>query len=133
MIRETKTVEYRFVVPGEAVSFRVAKASDYKELVVQSARPVLPTTPTAQPVEIRLDYFHTIPRNPDMDNIAKCVIDALNGVAYTDDKLARLQSSADYDLTNRVDIQGAPIDLVKPLADHSDYLFVRIRIPSLSN
>jgi hypothetical protein len=63
-----------------------------------------------------------------MDNIAKCVIDALNGIAYTDDQLARLQSARAHNIAKRVTIGGGPVDLVKPLRRYRDYLFVRIRI-----
>jgi hypothetical protein len=63
-----------------------------------------------------------------MDNVAKCVLDALNGVAYIDDQLATLQSARAHDLRKRVQIADGPVDLVKPLRDHAEYLFVRIRL-----
>jgi hypothetical protein len=63
-----------------------------------------------------------------MDNVAKCVLDALNGVGYVDDQLARVQSATAYDLRHIIHIHGGPVDLVKPLRDHAEYLFVRIRL-----
>lgn len=127
MIQIRNAVQYQFVVPGRAISFRSPKAKLYKAAVARAAEPVLPGVPKDVLVEVRLDYFHMSPRRFDMDNVAKCVLDALNGCAYTDDRLVRLQSSRAHDITNRVDIRG-PVDLVKPLKSHRDYLFVRIRV-----
>jgi hypothetical protein len=79
-------------------------------------------------LEIRLDYFHTHERRLDMDNVSKCVLDGLNGIAYTDDRLAKVQTSRSHDLRTRVDLQGGPVDLVKPLRRYSEYLFVRVRL-----
>jgi hypothetical protein len=63
-----------------------------------------------------------------MDNVAKCVLDAMNQIAYTDDRLARLQSATAHDLTRRFTLSGGPVDLVKTLRMYSDYLIVRIRM-----
>jgi Holliday junction resolvase RusA-like endonuclease len=128
MTRTTEALEYRFVVPGVAISFRSPKAKTYKRTVARIARPILPLTPRDEPIEIRLDYFHVAPRRFDMDNVAKCVMDALSGIAYRDDRLATLQSARAHDLTNRISIYGGPVDLVKPLRWHENYLFVRIRL-----
>jgi Holliday junction resolvase RusA-like endonuclease len=88
----------------------------------------LPNEPIAVPVELRLDYFHRSRRRFDIDNLAKCVLDALNGVAYVDDQLASLESATAHDLRRRIYIYGGPVDLVKPMRDHDEYLFVRIRL-----
>ena len=128
MVQILNALQYQFVVPGRAISFRSSKAKLYKAAVARAAKPVLPGVPTDVPIEVRLDYFHMSPRRFDMDNVAKCVLDALNDRAYTDDRLVRLQSSKAHDITKRVDIRGGPVDLVKPLRLHRDYLFVRIRV-----
>lgn len=78
-------------------------------------------------MEVLLDYFHTVRRRVDMDNVAKCVIDALNRVAYADDRQVVHQYSRAHDLTKRLRLPGGPVDLVKPLAEHTEYLFVRVR------
>jgi len=127
MIRSSRALEYRFVVPGEAVSFRSPNAKKYKRKVRQYLPARLIARPMRGSCEIRLDYFHSSPRRFDMDNVAKCVLDAINTVAYTDDKLARLQSAASHDLTRRFTLSDVPVDLVKPLRRHEDYLVVRVR------
>jgi hypothetical protein len=63
----------------------------------------------------------------DMDNIAKCVLDAMNGVAYVDDRQVLHQYSRAYDLSEPFWLSGGPVDLIKPLARHAEYIFVRIR------
>lgn len=74
-----------------------------------------------------LDYFHTERRRVDMDNISKCVLDAMSGVAYIDDQQVLHQYSRAYDLTVPFKIPGGPVDLIKPLVHHADYVFVRVR------
>ena len=119
--------EYRFVIPGRAVSFRSPVAMDYRKRVRRCARPLF-RKPLDLALEIRLDYFHCHARRVDMDNVSKCVLDGLNGLAYRDDRLATVQTSKSHDLRKRIDLHDGPIDLVKPLRRHKEYLFVRIRL-----
>lgn len=128
MVRILNVLEHRFAVPGKAVSFRSPRAKAYKEAVRRCMPSRMRERPLRTECEVRLDYFHSSVRRFDMDNVAKCVLDAMNGVAYTDDKLAKLQSATAHDLNRRFTLSGGPVDLVKPLRKHSDYLFVRIRI-----
>jgi Holliday junction resolvase RusA-like endonuclease len=74
-----------------------------------------------------MDYFYMRKRRVDMDNVAKCVLDALNGIAYIDDRYVRLQSTCAYQLREPQHIKSGPIDIIKPLARYNEYLFVRIR------
>jgi Holliday junction resolvase RusA-like endonuclease len=126
-VNRGRGVEYRFVVPGRAVSFRSQAAMRYRRVVGRCARLVF-GKPLDVTLEIRLDYFHSHERRVDMDNVSKCVLDGLNGVAYSDDRLAKVQTSRAHDLRARVDLQDGPVDLVKPLRRYQEYLFVRIRL-----
>src|SRR2546422_8378369 len=123
MNRLSRNPEYRFVVPGRAVSFHSPKAKVYKLQVQEAAKPVI-GKPLSGLVEIQVDYFHGSPRKMDMDSIAKCVMDALNGLAYSDDRQVRLQTSRAHDLSARVIILSGPIDLIKPLSEYAEYVFV---------
>jgi Holliday junction resolvase RusA-like endonuclease len=128
MVTRIYTVpEYRLVVPGPAVSFRSQKAKGYKSLIRKMARPLFSHPLRDSTVEVRLDYFYRARRRVDMDNVAKCVLDALNRIAYVDDRQVRLQSATGYSLLEPVRIRGGPVDLIKPLAQYGQYLFVRIR------
>jgi hypothetical protein len=62
----------------------------------------------------------------DMDNVSKCILDALNGLAYADDKQVGLHKATDHDLSQWVSLSDS-VDLVKPLAEHDEYIIVRIR------
>jgi hypothetical protein len=93
------------------------------------AREVFTNPLTENRLDVYMDYFHVKPRRPDMDNIAKCVLDALTGLAYVDDAQVYVQSAKDHWLELPVSISGGPVDLVKPLREYTDYLFVRIRAP----
>lgn len=128
MVRILDVLEYRFVVPGKAVSFRSPRANLYKASVRRYLPSRLRQRPLRAECEVRLDYFHSSVRRFDMDNVAKCVLDAMNGIAYTDDRLARLQSATAHDLSRRFTLNGGPVDLVKPLRRHLDYLLVRVRV-----
>ncbi len=122
-----KSSEYRIIVPGRAVSFRSPKSKTYKAIVRDVAKQIFTKPIAGDIVEVRLDYFHLSTRRMDMDNIAKCVLDALNGVAYIDDRQVRLQTAAAHSLASVVFIPQGVVDLVKPLAQYKEYLFVRIR------
>lgn len=117
------------VIPGEAISFRSQKANSYKSRVRAKAREVFTKPLTEDRLEVYMDYFRVRRRRPDMDNIAKCVLDALTGLAYVDDAQVHAQLAKDHWLESPVSISGGPIDLVKPLREYKDYLFVRIRAP----
>lgn len=119
-------LEIRFVVPGKAVSFRSPNAAKYRAVVRRCARPWIDKAFEGR-VEIHLDYFHTAKRKVDVDNVCKCVMDALNGLAYRDDRQACVQSSDAHDLSQPLWLDHKPIDIVKPLREYSEYLFVRVR------
>ena len=115
------------MIPGRAVSFRSPAAMSYRRLARRCAGRVF-RRPLHVALEIRLDYFHLHARRVDMDNVSKCVLDGLNGLAYKDGRLATVQASRSHDLRTRVDLHDGPLDLVKPLRRHKEYLFVRIRL-----
>lgn len=119
--------EYRLVLPGKAESFRTAAAADYKERTKKMARQVLKRPLSEKRIEIRIDYFHGGHRRMDVDNIAKCIIDGLTGVAYADDRQVCMQKSVSHDITKPLILIGETIDIVKPLEHYSEYVIVRIR------
>ena len=121
------TPEYRLVIPGRAFSFRSLKAIAYKELIRSIARGIFSEPLSTYNIEVRIDYFHVHRRRVDMDNVAKCILDALNGLAYHDDAQVRIERATAYSLHEPVYIPGGPVDLVKPLAQYDEYIFIRIR------
>jgi Holliday junction resolvase RusA-like endonuclease len=119
--------EYRIVIPGKAISFRSPQAKKYKEIINNISKRIIPNPIIGNTVEIRLDYFHINKRLMDMDNIAKCVLDALTGIAYVDDRQVILQAATAHSLASIIIITNGIVDLIKPLAQYEEYLFIRVR------
>lgn len=125
----SRAVEYRVVIPGKAVSFRSPLAGMYKRVVAKVAKRVFRRPLTDELIEFRIDYFHTERRRMDMDNVAKTVLDALNKIAYRDDRQVRLVAARSHSLAAPLRLAKGPADLIKPLRKHSSYVFLRIRAP----
>lgn len=121
-------LEYRIVVPDRAISFRSQQASAYKRRVRNAARRVFPSPASNRIVSVLIDYFHTKPRRVDVDNVAKCILDALNGIAYVDDRQVTIERATAHSLQSVVHIPGGPVDVVKPLARLQEYVFIRVRL-----
>lgn len=131
MTRIERVPEYRFVIPGKAESFRSPNAMAYRNRLREIAARLFPAPDASVRVVIWLDYFHSEERRFDMDNVAKCVLDALTGLAYDDDKQVIEQLSQAHDIRHVVRLPGGPLDLVKPLVELDTYLFVRVRFTPL--
>ncbi len=74
-----------------------------------------------RPKTRRLDFWVTT--TPDLDNLEKSVLDGLNEVAYTDDKLVVMKSSSKRYVTDgvpRVRITVASIQDQKSLLDYGE-------------
>jgi len=127
--RISRIPEYQIVVPGRAVSFRSPSAPAYKRIVAALAKRVFKQPLRGELVEFRIDYFHADRRRMDVDNVAKTILDALNKIAYRDDQQVRLVSVRAHSLATPLHIPGGPADLVKPLRQHSFYVFLRVRAP----
>ena len=119
------TPEYRIIVPGKPESFRTRRSGEYKRKVQHAARQLF-SHPLKGPVRVIIDYFHVRKRRMDMDNVSKCILDALNGLAYADDRQVGLHKGTDHDLRQWVSLSDS-VDLIKPLAEHDEYVIVRIR------
>ena len=127
MRTHVRHTEYRLLIPGSAVSFRSPNAKEYKDTIGKIAASVFDEGPTESLVEVRIDYFHGSQRRCDMDNVAKCLLDALNGIAYVDDKQVKMQVSREHDYSAYTYVRGVPVDVIKPLQEHPEYVFVRVR------
>lgn len=127
MVKVLHNREYRFVVPGKAESFRTPGASQYKDKVAEIASKIFSQPLIDQKVEVRINYFHFQERRMDMDNVAKCIMDALNGIAYQDDRQVSSQRSSSHHLQKFFRLSNEPVDIVKPLKDYDEYAIVRIR------
>lgn len=111
----------RFTRQGRA--YTPAKTAEYEAriagLAAAAMRPF--AGPTALPCYVRIDAYKGIPKSwtrakrlramegqeipgkPDLDNVAKAVLDALNGLVYADDvQVVRLLVTKQYSLEPRL-------------------------------
>ena len=91
-------------INGQVRMYDHKKSRDYKAYVQQTAKPYMPKEPITEPVTMRviiykgllksfskkkrqeaLDGILLPDKKPDVDNLAKTFMDALNGMAYKDD------------------------------------------------
>jgi len=91
-------------INGQVRMYDHKKSRDYKTYVQEIAAYHMPSTPIEGPIEMRvtiykevlksfskkkrqeaLDGIHLPVTRPDVDNLAKTFMDALNGMAYKDD------------------------------------------------
>lgn len=94
------TLDVRFVVPGPVVPWQRAasvgtrrftstKQRAYQRtvrLIAQASRPRGPWLPSkATRYRVDIDAYLPDERRRDLDNVAKTILDALNGVLYLDD------------------------------------------------
>jgi Holliday junction resolvase RusA-like endonuclease len=99
------------------------KTVNAEQSILAQALPYKPASPLTGPITVRMVAYMPIPKwtpkkreqaiageikpttKPDLDNIAKLVIDALNGVFFADDKqIVGLAICKDYSLIPRVKI-----------------------------
>jgi len=120
-------IEYLVIVPGKARSFRSHYAKIYQDRVRKAAREVVTAMLHSDDIDLKVDYFYRGNRNLDMDNITKNVMDALTDVAYLDDKLVKTQNSNAHKVDEVVHVSREVFDIFKPLANHKEYLVIRIR------
>lgn len=125
-------MEVQFIVPGEPQgkgrprfgngrTYTPAKTIEYERRIATKAAEAMPCPATALPVRVRVDAYKGIPKSwarakrlramdgqeipgkPDLDNVAKAVLDALNGVVYADDvQVTRLLVTKQYSLEPRL-------------------------------
>jgi Holliday junction resolvase RusA-like endonuclease len=125
-------IELQFIVPGEprgkgrprfgnGRTYTDAKTVAYEKLIACRAAEAMPCPAVATPVKVRIDIYKGVPKSwtmakrrraldgqeipgkPDLDNVAKAVLDALNGVAYADDtQVVRLVVQKQYSLEPRL-------------------------------
>lgn len=118
-----------FVVEGDPVPweraasnggrrFTAPRTRAYEQLIADAARRA-GATPVACPMRLRLRFFRATAQRCDVDNLAKSIQDALNGVAYQDDsQIEHLDVSKAIDREcPRVEVEVEPLaaSAVSPL------------------
>lgn len=109
---------------GNGHTFTPKKTKEYEELVAWSYKEQHGEIFGETPIDLTIKAYFGIPQSkplrfkraakvgmvfptkkPDIDNIIKIIMDALNGVAYPDDKwIVSLSASKEYSETPRVEV-----------------------------
>jgi crossover junction endodeoxyribonuclease RusA len=63
-----------------------ARTVAYEGRIATACRDAMRTTPHPGPVKVALLFEQTDARHGDLDNYAKACLDAMNGIAYRDDR-----------------------------------------------
>ena len=123
----------RVVTKGKRrFAFTPKKVKEWEAIVKEEAKKHF-EMPFAWPVMVSLTFYMHRPKTrrldfwvsttPDLDNLEKSVLDGLNEVAYTDDKLVVVKSSSKRYVTDgvpRVRITVASIQDQKSLLDYGE-------------
>lgn len=127
------TLDLCFIVVGEprgkgrprftrrGFAYTDAATRDYETLIACRAAEAMPCPATELPVAVRVDIYKGVPKSwskakrrraldgqeipgkPDLDNVAKAVLDAMNTVVYADDnQVIRLLVQKQYSLEPRL-------------------------------
>lgn len=113
-------------VTKSGYTFTPPRTKEYEAKVIEQAKKsqLLPQSPLTTPLKMILWFYYPIPtswskkkqelarrkqiqpaKRPDIDNLAKLIMDALNGVAYVDDaQIVQLVINKQYDEEPRAEV-----------------------------
>ena len=88
---EIRKPAFRIWVQGHPQSMQGTPRhlAQYRERITESARQVVPYPVKSTRIDIEIYFQSRGPLRPDVDNIIKPILDALNGVVYFDDSQVR--------------------------------------------
>lgn len=108
---------------GNGRTYTDKQTLEYERLIATRAAEAMPCAAVETPVSVRIVVYKGIPASwsktrrqrammggeipgkPDLDNVAKAVLDALNGVAYVDDvQVVKLAVSKHYSNEPRIEV-----------------------------
>jgi hypothetical protein len=79
------------------------------------------STSSPGPLYASIYYFHRRPSEQDADNISKPILDALEGLAYEDDRVVRFRQAAmfslDSDPLSDLNLSGVPEEILESLLE----------------
>ena len=96
---------------GRSVAYTPRRTRFWELSVAHEARQCLPE-PLEGPLSVSLAFFRGDKRRCDLDNLAKAVLDGLNGIAYHDDaQIVELNLRREFDRERpRVEIEIRPVE-----------------------
>lgn len=132
-----RRIRHSFAVIGVPVSLEAGRRSRrskeryqrYQQLVAQeAAKSVASPIEDKEKVKVEVDWFtEGLENKPDVDNIAKPIIDACKGIVFTDDKQVESCIVRQHDGLGVIRFDMEPLSIVEPLLNgNDDYVFIRI-------
>ncbi|NET33261.1 MAG: RusA family crossover junction endodeoxyribonuclease [Cyanothece sp. SIO1E1] len=123
---------FEFTVTGSPVSLQTNNRvllQSWKAKVRQAAISRLPTrtVPTTEAVQVIITHYYSV-NPPDIDNIAKPILDALNLIVYIDDKQITDLTVRKRDLSSLTQIQDVPNLIAQALAASESFICVKIDV-----
>lgn len=123
---------FEFVVTGSPISLQTnnrALLQSWKTKVRQAAISRLPvgTVPTIESVQIIIIHYYAA-NPPDIDNIAKPILDALNLLVYIDDKQITDLTLRKRNFRNLSKLQNLPETITEALAKGEPFVYVKIDV-----
>ena len=124
-------IRHSFSVDGVPVSSQASRQSRrrYKQSVAhEAANSIVSPINDKDTVIIEIDWFtQGLANEPDTDNIAKPIIDALKAILFTDDRQVQSHTVRKHDTSGPLSFQREPLSIVDPLLNGNyDYVLVRI-------
>lgn len=116
------------VVTGHPVSIQGdSKPKTYwKSKVAAEAVKVCPSQLLDQDLVITITFFHERKPRFDTDNVCKPICDALNGIAYQDDKQLIERHARLRDLNGAFHIKGVAPEIATAIANGSEFVSIEI-------
>lgn len=118
-----------FVVLGTPLSLQASsqRKAAWKTTVAQAAATGIPanTHPIADEVTVEITYFFDTV-GPDIDNIIKPILDALNNVVWVDDSQVSRTTSQRKSLDASYRVRGLSAELARGFVSGGDFVHIRI-------
>jgi len=121
---------HEFTIKGPPVSFQTrnkdrlrAWKGDVSQASSAAATPGEP--PVLGPVAVTITYYYD-GESPDVDNIVKPILDALNGIVFGDDAQVVEAKSRKKSINGSYKIRGASAVLLGAFASGDDFVHVKV-------
>ncbi|MFC1913904.1 RusA family crossover junction endodeoxyribonuclease [Chloroflexota bacterium] len=105
---EIRKPAFRIWVQGhpQSVQGTPKHLAQHRERIAESARQVVPYPAKSKRIDIEIYFQSRRPLRPDVDNIIKPILDALNGIVYFDDSQVRSIRVAAFPVDEPYGISG---------------------------
>jgi len=115
------------IVKGIPKSIQAQSVADWKQQVTNAARQVFSAPLAGNSITVRITVFYNKRPTFDTDNISKPIVDALNNVAFIDDKQVMERTAKRQKINGSFRIKGVEVALAKAIAEGDDFVCIEVR------